>query len=90
MCFSPFSERGTTLVTCLLLLITKPFQKTLLLKERICFYGSKFFPLRIVFTQKGGKNENARVATLECLSIHLKTVTATFVVNLGVPIGLNK
>ena len=50
----------------------KAFQKrVLLLKERICSYRSKFFPLK-VDPSWGGKNESDRVASPEKAPIHLK------------------
>ena len=42
-----FSQRETTFMTsCLLLRMQKRFQMGLLLEERICSLGSKFFPIR--------------------------------------------
>ena len=42
-----------------------------LLKERICSWRSKFFPLRVDPTEKGSKNENGRVAAAESVLNHL-------------------
>ena len=41
------------------------------LKERICSYRSKFFPLRVDPHWKSGKNANGRAAPLESVPIHL-------------------
>ena len=53
------------------------FQKMgLLLKERICSYRSKFFPLRVNPIEKGGKNKDGRVASPKSVPIHLKNCKA--------------
>ena len=46
----------------------------LLYIERICSYKSKFFPLRVDPTEKGGKN----IASPVSIPIHLKTNNAHF------------
>ena len=44
----------------------------LLLKERICSYWSKFFPLKVDPHLVRGLNEYAEVASPESVCIHLK------------------
>ena len=44
------------------------------LKEGICSYRSKFFPLRVDPIERGGRKDNGRVATPESVSIHLNTL----------------
>ena len=46
----------------------------LLLKERICSKGSKFFPVIADPPEKGGKNKNGRVASSGCVPIHLNPI----------------
>ena len=46
-----------------------PLRWDLLLKERICSCRSKFFPLRVDPTEKGGKIDDG-VATLEGVPTH--------------------
>ena len=46
----------------------------LLLKERICSYRSKFFPLRVDPPIEGGKIEKGRVAFPEKVANHIKGV----------------
>ena len=43
----------------------------LLLKKRICSYGSKFFSLIVDPIEKGGKNDMGKTAYPESLFIHL-------------------
>ena len=33
-------------------------------------FPAEYFPLRVDLVEKGGNNENGRVASLECVSIH--------------------
>ena len=40
--------------------------------KRICSYRSKFFLQELTNIEKGGKNENGRVASPENVPIHLK------------------
>ena len=61
------------------------FQKRdLLLKERICSEGNKFFSLRVDPNEMGGKNENKRVASPERLCIHLKVYGYTSMFSLPI------
>lgn len=45
----------------------------LLLKIRICSYGSQFLPIKVDPIDKGGKNEYGKVASHEYVSQKLKT-----------------
>ena len=56
-CFSTIFTKGDNFYNFLVAsLESLALQKwNLLLKERICSYGSKFFPLSVDSTEKGGK-----------------------------------
>ena len=47
------------------------FKRSQLLKERICSWRSKFFPLKVGPNYKGIKTENDTVASPENVLIHL-------------------
>ena len=72
--FSAILTRGITFMNyCLLPWAKKtPFNKGLLIKERICSFRSKFFPLKVA-PMKREKKKMKELLSIKCVPVHLKS-----------------